>query len=349
MSTTTLKVWLGQPDYFQQEVEQLLDLLKQVQHNHCSIILAAQATADFNWILDSNYFQYGNFAQPGQIGLLTSGTTGTPKLIVKPLLDLIERKRKSTNEESRWLLCYNPARYAGFSILLHLLHKKQLIVPTSLTITSLLDKLSATTHLSLTPSLFRTLSSSNITLLTQAPIQRIIFGGEYATQAVLTFAQTIFPKARISHVYASTELGDICTVNDGLEGIPLDAIKSSFYLKNSELVINHMSTGDLWEIRNNRLYFLSRIENVINVGGYKVYGQQVEDVVMTIAGITDCIVYGISNALLGQVVGLRYVGSSTKEYVLSYLRQRLPKPAVPLLIENVDNLSLTKAWKKKHC
>ena len=63
-------------------------------------------------------------------------------------------------------------------------------------------------------------------LLAQLPIVQITLGGEVVDQAVLDRLKNAFPKSRLVHIYATTEMGRCFSVNDGLAGFPASYLKA---------------------------------------------------------------------------------------------------------------------------
>lgn len=326
------KCWIGENNKFIEEVNKLLSLL----NNSNNLILSASKNSGFDWIVNCQENYDDTFPKStGNIALQTSGTTGSPKTIWKSLNEIYNTKKGNGSSEDIWLLTYNPARWAGISVIIHCLkNNSKIAVPESLTVGKILKIIDSVTHISLTPSLFRNMILYDSNKLRQSNIKQLTFGGEYATQKILDKAKEIFPNAKISHIYATTEYGDICSCSDGLEGFPLSKMPNLY-------------NGDSWKVENNRAYFTGRISEIINIGGAKITQTEIEKITETINGVFQCRAFPISNALLGQVVGLEYVGNiSPKEIKLSLLKL-LPKYAVPIKIIQVKNILLNNAYKVK--
>jgi acyl-CoA synthetase (AMP-forming)/AMP-acid ligase II len=148
-------------------------------------------------------------------------------------------------------------------------------------------------------------------------------------------------------VYASTEFGDICSASDGEAGFAASKFeRPGFELReDGELFIEGQATGDLWERRGDRFLFLGRRQEVINVGGAKVFPATVEAAALALEGVEEARAFGVSNALLGQVVALDYRGTRSEIDVKRSLRASLPKIAWPAQVERVDAIQLTSANK----
>ncbi|MDB4330366.1 AMP-binding protein [bacterium] len=283
--------------------------------------------------------------------LKTSGTTGTPKSIAKDLEKAIKEKRGGS-EEDVWVLTYDPKRWAGVSTITHAIKfNSKLYVPKSLSFVDIIDcaHKNRVTHISTTPSIFRNmLLIDKDKKLSKTPLKQITFGGECATQSVLNLAKNNFPEARVTHIYASTEMGDICAVSDGLEGIPKGKLEKEKFKINDkdELIIEGFNTQDMWKLKNDRYYFLGREQEIINIGGIKVSPIVVEETALK-CGVEFAKSYSIKNPILGNLVGLDYVGDIEKEVLKSKLKDSLSKYEMPSKINKLDSIELTKAGKIK--
>ncbi len=288
-----------------------------------------------------------SFQQQKPVTLQTSGTTGPPKRFLKDLQSPFAKKRGG-NTNDVWLLTYSPKRWAGISVILHSLKFNcRLIVPETLSFKDILFALVKLepTHVGLTPSMFRNLLLNDVEkLLTKVMLKQITFGGEAATQSVLDLAKSIWHQARITHVYASTEFGDICAVSDGQEGIPIHKFDCFKFSAEGELIINDIPSGDFWERRKDRYYFLSRKEEVINVGGNKVNPLEIEEIALQ-AGVKLAKVYGVKSPVMGNLVALDYVGEIDEVELKNILRQQLPKWAYPVKIKRCQQIALSAAGK----
>lgn len=336
-----LRVWLGKSGHFKAECAQLIKILRSMESSGVSLALQTQQIDGFHWILGDEAPDNSPDVEPGFITLFTSGTTGTPKRVRRNWLKAMETKKGSGSPNDSWLLTFSPTRWAGLSVIGHALkHGSTLVIPDELTFEAIVRKIPECTHLALTPSLFRKLQLSGLPLY--APnLQQVTFGGEWATQSILDTAQHIWPNARISHIYAAAEFGDLVAASDGREGYPrLPGTVS----ETGELMINGRPTGDLWFLKNNRWYFRGRVSDIANVGGAKVNLQEVQLLVLNQAGVDECHVYTEQSPLLGQLVCAEYVGSIEPSDLTGVLRGLLPKFAVPRLTR-VSSIGLSDSGK----
>jgi acyl-CoA synthetase (AMP-forming)/AMP-acid ligase II len=346
--TVHYRLWIGSPGRFQQEVDALMSLLTApVLAGQASVVLSAQRQDAFDWIGDSHWAAHrGEFEGGGWIALQTSGTTGAAKWVRRRFENILAQQKGRGTPDDSWLLCYNPARWAGISVMAHVIRNSaRLVVPRSLDPPDMVEAMASATHVSLTPSMFRRMLLHCAAELAVAPIRQVTFGGEHAAQRVLDDAKGTWPRARITHVYASTELGDVCAVSDGMEGVPRVKLRNFELADDGELKVAGHATGDLWECRHERLIFLGRREDIINVGGAKVAPSLVEAACLGIPEVMECRAYPVKNALLGEVVGLDYVGAMDPGQLRTTLLSALPKFSVPARINRMEAISMTAAGK----
>ena len=287
---------------------------------------------------------------PDTLFLLTSGTTGTPKVIEKNDMSkyMLQKGGRGSPEDS-WILTYHPYRWAGISTIAHTIKNgSKLIIPTDFSTAGILGTAvqEQASHISLTPSMFRKMMIEGADYLKVCKFKQITFGGEIASQAVLDHAKYFFPNARISHVYASTEHGDICSASDGREGFHESKFKNHDFTEDGELVVGYLPTGDFWEKIGERYYFIGRDSDVVNVGGNKMSLSFVENRLMSLFGVQQARAKVESSPILGNIITAEYVGLVEPRDVMTAARVMLPKYALAKVFK-VDNLELSAAGKIK--
>ncbi|MES2938963.1 MAG: fatty acid--CoA ligase family protein [Pseudomonadota bacterium] len=263
-------------------------------------------------------------APDGEIRILTSGTTGAPKSIGHRWSDLVAATRVDDAPPRRWLLAYSLAHFAGLQVLLQaLLHRDTLVACDTAQVPDLWTAAIAggVTHLSSTPTFWR-MAFASAASRPIPTLRHVTLGGEAVTQDVLDRIADLYPGVAISQIYASTELGSVLSVRDGRAGLPLhlfdDAAEGGappLRIVESELQVrcaqdgqfHYRATGDLVERTADRVVFLGRKSETINVGGFKVHPQQVEAVVSPIRGVLAAVAEGRPNPITGQIVRLRVV------------------------------------------
>jgi acyl-coenzyme A synthetase/AMP-(fatty) acid ligase len=316
--------------------------------------------------------------------LLTSGTTGRPKLVVHTLASLAGAIAESRPAEGVvWSTFYDIRRYGGLQIFL-----RAALTGTSLVLSSAQETTAdflaragahGVTHISGTPSHWRRASMSSSAHLI-AP-QYVRLSGEIADQAILNHLRSLYPQARIAHAFATTEAGVVFDVNDGLMGFPADVIEHTPHvvmkIENRSLRVrsgrtarcylgdhNHaipdaegfVDTGDVLELRDGRYHFVGRGDGMINVGGMKVYPEEVEAVINGHPQVQMSLVRTKKNPITGALVVADVVLKVASEPastdmgelhhdILRLCRETLPSHKVPAAINFVPTLAVAETGK----
>ena len=111
-------------------------------------------------------------------------------------------------------------------------------------------------------------------------------------------------------------------------------------------------TGDSVEVNGEYFKILGRKSEMINVGGEKVFPQEVENVILEIPEVEDVVVYAENHLLTGKIVcaKIKYNGNHTKAEVVkmvkTYCRTKLESFKVPVKIELVDTTFESNRFKK---
>jgi len=310
---------------------------------------------------------------PTQVVVATSGTSGPPKLVEHSWDSLLAAARLAEQWHGLgWLLVYDATRWAGLQVWLQaVLTAGRVVVPASRD-PDVVAKSIAEEQVSIlpaTPTLLRRLiTSADRAALAGLTIDRITLGGEAADAQLLEQAKELFPGAKITHVYATTELGEVFRVTDGKAGFPAEWLSKPLpggvrisMRRDGELLVQlsrdtaEVGTGDLVERRGNRFEFTGRRGDVIVVGGAKVYPKRVEELLRSVPGVADARVHGMPSAITGELVAAEIVVSdplpepSTADQVrgaaLAVCREKLEPHAVPRVLDIVKKLATTPAGK----
>ena len=103
---------------------------------------------------------------------------------------------------------------------------------------------------------------------------------------------------------------------------------------------------------NGNLYLVSRLKEMINVGGKKVSPIEVEDAVFALGGVEDCAAVGIPdpNGIMGEVVKLFVQQPNctrTLDEIAAHLSDKLPPYAIPVAYEWAPSIPKTSSGKKQ--
>ena len=310
---------------------------------------------------------------PPPVIVATSGTSGPPKLVDHAWDSVLAAARLAGQWHGLgWLLVYDASRWAGIQVWAQaLLTGGRLVVPASrdpdVVARAVVEE--AVAILPATPTLLRRLvASADREVLARASVERITLGGEAADASLLDQARVAFPAAKITQVYATTELGEVFRVADGRPGFPaawlgrpLPGGARLSTRRDGELLVQlsrdtaEVATGDLVERRGDRCEFVGRRTDVIVVGGAKAYPKRIEEIVRGVPGIVEARVRGLPSAITGELVAAEIVladplpAGATPESVraaaLDACRKNLDAHAVPRILDIVRRIATTAAGK----
>lgn len=305
----------------------------------------------------------------GRIWLLTSGSTGRPKQVAHTLDSLTT---VAGQQPSRvWLCPYAVGAYAWWQVVtlsLNLPGQDVLFIePGQLDQWPQLALDAGVTAASGTPTFWRQALWRSGEVMARLPLEQVTLGGEPVDQAILDRLREVYPDARISWIYASSEAGAAIAVHDGHAGFPqawLDREvdgRPRLTVVDGELVITSakaaegmagpIHTGDHVEIVDGRVLITGRIaSDEINVGGSKASAAKVREVLLAHPSVVWAAVKGRKAPLVGMVVAAEVVldpGSQpvTDVDLQSWCAQRLPDYSVPRRIRVRDEIPLKETLK----
>jgi non-ribosomal peptide synthetase component F len=267
--------------------------------------------------------------------LLTSGTTGAPKLVLHTLQTLTniivhqQARQPKPQRASVWSTFYDIRRYGGLQIFLRaaLCGGSLVLSDPEESITDFLARAAAAgiTHISGTPSHWRgaLMSGASATI---APTY-VRLSGEISDQAILDNLEAAYPNSGVAHAFASTEAGVAFEIGDGQAGFPASLVgapgvvelkitNGTLHIRSGGNALRYLGegfppirgadgfvdTGDRVELRDGRYHFMGRAGGVINVGGLKVHPEEVEAVINTNPWVRMSLVKARRNPITGSVV-----------------------------------------------
>jgi acyl-coenzyme A synthetase/AMP-(fatty) acid ligase len=319
--------------------------------------------------------------------LLTSGTTGVPKLVVHSFDSLAGAlpRHPASVKPMAWSTFYDIRRYGGLQIYLRaILSGSPLVLsnagePTGEFLAR--GGAAGVTHISGTPSHWRRALMSGDTALIDPEYVRL--SGEVADQTILDSLRAAYPQARIAHAFASTEAGVAFDVNDGLAGFPAGLVGApggaidmkvqdgTLWIRSGRTAARYLGaaaapiagndgyvdTGDMVELADGRYHFRGRKGGIINVGGLKVYPEEVESVLNADPRVRMSLVKARRSPLTGSLVVAEVVLSDSQSAIdaeaaekvkgelLNACRSTLAAHKVPALLRFVPSLELSAAGK----
>jgi acyl-CoA synthetase (AMP-forming)/AMP-acid ligase II len=317
--------------------------------------------------------------------MLTSGTSGAPKMVLHSLASLSGAIKQSAAPAAPivWGTFYDIRRFGGLQILL-----RSLACGGSLVLSDANESMGAyltragsrgVTHVSGTPSQWRNALAYPSS---QAIAPRYVrLSGEIADQAILDGLHARYPQAAVVHAYASTEAGVAFEVEDAREGFPagmigrggetdIEVADGSLRIRSSRTASRYLGrdalplkdaegfvdTGDLVERRGERCYFVGRRDGMINVGGLKVHPEEVEAVINRHPQVRASLVRSRKNLITGAIVVADVVlqaaaggaidrSDDVRREILAACRRALANYKVPAAVRFVTALDVAATGK----
>jgi acyl-coenzyme A synthetase/AMP-(fatty) acid ligase len=316
--------------------------------------------------------------------LLTSGTTGVPKMVAHSLAGLTGAfAAKKHDPDTVWGTFYDIRRYGGLQIFLRAVLGGSSLVLSSAgePVADHLDRLAehGVTHLLGTPTHWRrALMSPSIRKISPRYVR---LSGEIADQAILDGLRSAFPNATVSHAFASTEAGVAFEVSDGLAGFPKSYVEqvhggvemkvedgslrirsprtASRYVGSDAALADKdgfVDNGDMVELHGDRYVFAGRRGGIINIGGLKVHPEEIEAVINRHPQVRMSLVRPKRSPITGSIViadvvlksGCEIAGGEldrVKGDILELCRDALPRHKVPASISFVPALDVAATGK----
>lgn len=300
------------------------------------------------------------------ITLFTSGTTGLPKKVNHTFHSITRFvKISEKNKSSVWGFAYNPTHMAGIQVFFQaLLNGNPIIRLFGLSKDQIFDSIEKfeITNISATPTFYRLLLPAQGNFKS---VNRITSGGEKFDEKIAEQLKKIFLNAKFTNVYASTEAGTLFAANGNSFFIKPE-MHSFVQIQENELIIHRSllgqsefsvsewyHTGDMVKIVSEnplQFQFVSRKNEMINVGGYKVSPGEVEETIRNLEGIQDVRVFAKSNSVLGNIICCEVVKTSDEIDELSirsFLQSKLQEYKIPRIIKFTNKISITRTGKIK--
>lgn len=244
----------------------------------------------------------------GLVWLQTSGSTGRPKWVShRP--EVLRARIAAGKPGARWLLSYAAAGFAGLQVVLssaigghHLVAPPHHAAIADLTALALKHRV---THLSGTPTFWRAFLMALGT--DDLPLAAVTLGGEATDQALLDLLRAKFPAARLRHLYATTELGTVFSVADDRAGFPATWLEHDLAITPHEtLAVRRgdimLDTGDRVVLAGDRVLFRGRLDAMVNIGGVKVWPEEVEAHLLQLPFLSDVLVTTKANPITGSIL-----------------------------------------------
>lgn len=313
--------------------------------------------------------------------LFSSGSTGTPKAMIHDLDNLVESfnsTKKGKNLTFMIFLMFD--HIGGLNTLLHCISAGlTMVFPTTRNpdnVCSLIEKFNVNV-LPASPTFL------NLIIINDAYIKYnlnslklITYGTETMPENLLLKLKNIFPSVKFLQTFGTSETGISQTSSKSSQStfIKIEDPNTEYKIVNDELYIRTKTqilgylnqdtdrftedgwfkTGDLVELSTDGyLKIVGRNKEIINVGGEKVLPSEVESILFKMPEIKDCMVFGESNPIVGQIVVAKILFNhdlkliDAKKIVTSFCKDKLDRYKIPSKIILMSESEYTERFKKK--
>lgn len=205
-------------------------------------------------------------------------------------------------------------------------------------------------------------------------LKYITYGAEVMPESTLKRCHEIFPSVTLLQKFGTSEVGtlrsksrssDSLWFKMGGEGYRTRIVDGILQIHSESSMLGYLNaaspftedgwfvTGDLAEQDGEFVRILGRETDIINVGGEKVFPGEVESVLLEFPGVTEAVVYGEKNAIMGNIVCAKITANGIddpKEYFKAlkvFCSDRLPPFKVPLKFQIVNEELVNKRFKKE--
>lgn len=202
----------------------------------------------------------------------------------------------------------------------------------------------------------------------------ITYGSEPMPESVLKKLNKYFPSIKLQQTYGLIELGVMSSkskdneslwVKIGGNGYQTRVFNGLLEIKSDSAMIGYLNaespytedgwfkTGDAVEVDGEYFKILGRKSELINVGGEKVYPQEVENLILTINHVLDVQVYGEKHSFTGNIVCAKIVSDDQcdsevlKKEIKQVCKRKLESFKVPVKIIITNETLYSNRFKKQ--
>jgi long-chain acyl-CoA synthetase len=312
---------------------------------------------------------------PGLL-LFTSGSSGNPKAALHDFAKLLKKfeiPRKALRTINFLLFDH----WGGLNTLFHIMSNGGTVVILEKRSPDYVCELIEKYKVELLPT---SPTFLNMLLLSRAyerysinSLQLVTYGAEPMPETLLLKLNSLFPNIALQQTYGLIELGVMRSKSEsngslwvkiGGEGYQVRVIDGMLQIKSESAMLGYLNapspftedgwfiTGDSVEVNGDYFKILGRKSEQINVGGEKVFPQEVENVILEIPEITDVIIFGENHPFTGKIVcaKIKYSGNKSNSEIISeiksHCRSKLESFKVPIKIQIVDESFESDRFKK---
>lgn len=205
-------------------------------------------------------------------------------------------------------------------------------------------------------------------------LKLITYGTEPMPLSTLERLKKAFPEVKLQQTYGLIELGVMRSKSEsdnslwvkvGGEGFETRVSDGLLEIKAESAMLGYLNapspftedgwfmTGDEVEVKGEYIRILGRKSEIINVGGEKVYPQEVENIIQELDNIAEVTVFGQKNPIMGNIVcaKIRLISDEEKKVFVTRLKihckEKLQSFKIPVKIIIEDEPQFSERYKKK--
>lgn len=313
--------------------------------------------------------------EPGLV-LFSSGSTGKSKAILHNLSKLLQKFVRGGRPLTT-LLFLRYDHIGGVNTLLHTLTSGGVIVSSRDRSPDSICRAIQDCRVQLLPT---SPTFLNLLLISEAykrydlsALELITYGTETMPDTTLRRIREVLPWVECKQTYGLTELGimrsksmssDCLWVKVGGDGYQTKVVDGTLWIKAETAMLGYLNapspfdeegwfnTEDRVEVHGEYFRFLGRESNIINVGGQKVYPEEVENALLAMENVADVTVQAEKNPLTGQIVTARVKlmvpedPAIFKQRMRQFCKGKLDPYKIPVRVEITQDDQVTERFKK---
>lgn len=340
-----------------------------------------------NYIIDSeqnynliklNNSLIDNSNKNSSITLFSSGTTGKPKVMTQNLSNIFESHLVPRNQKKLKILIFLLFDHiGGLNTLISSIKKGMCLAISDSRNPDDIIKFIYKAKINILPT---TPTFINMLLLSEEftsekldSVKLITYGTEKMPPGTLKRINNLLPQTRLLQTFGTSETGIVKTKSKSSNSLYFKIIDSDYKVIDNELFLKTKTqinnyeglnsdsftkdgwfkTGDIVDIDSDGyIKVISRKNNIINVGGLKVFPNEVEQIIYEIDFVIEATVYGKPNAIVGNIVCLKVIIDKgidkiyAKKQIKLFCKTRLDKYKIPQKIIITSEVKATQRFKK---